>query len=93
MFDFFYVGIFVCIIGLIYLILVGRKLIPIPTTKKNPNEDLLEDIQYFSKLQIPSSSPLHNSTISQKSPEKLDDMLVAVQKANKNSQGICITKF
>ena len=80
MFDFFYVGIFVCIIGLIYLILVGWKLIPIPTTKKNPNDDLLEDIEYFSELQIPSSSPLHNSTISQKSPEKLDVMLVAVQR-------------
>jgi len=47
MFDFFYVGIFVCIIGLIYLILIGWKLIPLPTTKKNPNDDLLEDIEYF----------------------------------------------
>ena len=80
MFDFFYVGIFVCIIGLIYLILIGWKLIPLPTTKKNPNDDLLEDIEYFSELQIPSGSPLHNSTIIQKFPEKLDVMLVAVQR-------------
>lgn len=62
MFDFFPVGAVVAVIGLIFIVLIGWRLIP-KQTEQAENKELFEVSEYISEAKIPEDSKFISQTI------------------------------
>lgn len=74
MFDFGHAGLFVAIVGVIFITIVGWRLLPkrLRTSKKNKQMFDVED--YITEIRIPENSPLIDMSV--RDAEKLSDFLV-----------------
>ncbi len=69
MFDFAPVGIVVAIVGVIFIALIGWRLIPVERSKKSTVTEL-EDLKgYLAELRVPESSPIAGKAV-----RELDDL-------------------
>jgi di/tricarboxylate transporter len=64
MFDFSPVGVGVALVGLLFIVLIGWRLIPIRRARSN-SQDLFEIEKYITEVRIPENSKLNGTKLSQ----------------------------
>ncbi len=63
MFDFSYVGIGVAVVGLIFISLIGWRLLPAKRKKATGMEDLFHLEDYITEMKVPEKSPIIDKTV------------------------------
>ncbi len=63
MFDFSYVGIFVAIAGILFLALIGWRLLPGKRKAPKRTEDMFEVQDYITEIRVPAKSPVVDMTV------------------------------
>lgn len=79
LFDFTPVGLMVTIVGILFIVLLGWRLLPRGGVSQKSLEDLFQIKGYMTEIQLPSDSPLVGITVAQlEEDESLDVMVLGL---------------